>query len=188
MRRPAPTLPISPQQLKHFAAATVAITVLLALFAGGDGAGLADEIKAREAQSKLAMTEAAKFGAKPLKANLKLKNGAKSQFAFSEGGEVVDTSSEWGSGGGGGTVRPTSHGVSDASSIQHKLPKTPGESVAITGAEGVPDGAKPEANRAKKKPAKTVEKQPTATPAEEDLDKAMEASRQRSGQQGASSD
>jgi len=182
MRRQAPTLPISPQQLKHFAAATVAITVLLALFAGGEDAGLAAEIQAREARNQLIETETAKLGAKQLKANLKLKDGTKSQFAFSDGGDVVDMSGEWGGGGGGGNARPAVRGVSDASSIRSKLPKNIGESAAIAGPDGVPDGAKPEALRAKKVPKKTAEKKPVTEPTEQQLEKAMEASRQRSGQ------
>lgn len=183
MRRQAPTLPISPQQLKHFAAATVATTLLLALFAGGEDAGLAAEIQAREARNQLIETETTKLGTKQLKANLKLKGSNKSQFAFSDGGDVVDMSSEWGSGGGGGgQLRPANRGVSNTAAINSKLPKIPGESVAISGPEGVPDGAKPEALRAKKNPKKTAERKPVTEPTEQELEKALEASRQRSGQ------
>lgn len=179
-------MPISPQQLKHFAAATVAITALLAMLAGGDGPGLADEIKAREAQTQLAVTEAATRGTKPIKAKLTVNGNAKSQFSFSDGGDTVDTSAEWGSGGSGGSSAQRS--TSDASSIRHKLPKSPGQSVAIAGPEGVPDGARPEANRAKKTPPKAAEKRPAAEPTEQELEKALEASRLRSGQADSSSD
>ena len=74
MRRPVPTVPISPQQLKHFAAATVAITGLLAMFASGEGGGLSDDLQARAAQNKLAQTEVSKLGTTQLKAHVKLKN------------------------------------------------------------------------------------------------------------------
>jgi hypothetical protein len=190
MRRPAPTLPISPKQLKHFAAATVAITLLLALFAGGEDAGLAAQIQARETRNQLIENEATKLGTKQLKANLKLKDSSKSQFAFSDGGDVVDMSSEWGSGGGGGggTARPKTPGVKDVAPARSKLPKTPGQSVSLSGPEGVPDGAKPAENRAKKAPKKAVEHKPVTQPSEQELDKALEASRQRSGHEEPSDD
>ena len=184
MRRPAPTMPISPQQLKHFAAATVAITLLLALFAGGEDTGLAAEIQAREARSQLIETETEKLSTKHLKAHLKLKDSSRSQFAFSDGGEVVDPSSEWGSGGGGGgtAIRPAARSTPDARAAQSKLPKTVGSSVSLTGPDGVPDGAKPAELRAKKVPKKAVEHKPVTEPSEQELEKALEASRQRSGQ------
>ncbi len=189
MRRPAPALPISPQQLKHFAAATVAITVLLALFAGGDDTGLAAEIQAREARNQLIEAETGKVGTKQLKSKLKLKEGSNSQFAFSEGGDVASSGSEWGSGGGGGGVaRPVNHTVSDAASMQRRLPKTPGQTAEIAGPEGVPDGAKPADQRAKKKPNNAAERRPFTEPSEADLAKALEASRQRSGHEDNASD
>lgn len=181
MRRPVPTVPISPQQLKHFAAATVAITGLLAMFASGEGGGLSDDLQARAAQNKLAQTEASKLGTTQLKAHVKLKNNGKAHFAFSEGGEVVDMSAEWGSGssGGGGAVAPRPN--ANPTVMRPKLPKNPGESVTIAGAEGLPDAAKPESQRAKKVPPKKAEAKPFNKPSEQDLDKALEASRQRSG-------
>ena len=174
MRRQAPTVSISPQQLKHFAAATVAITLLLGLLAGGEDVGLAADIQAREARNQLIESETAKLGTKQLKANLKLKDSNKSKFAFAEGGEVVDMSAEWGSGGGGGgQLRPANRGLSNATAVHSKL-------------DGVPDGAKPEALRAKKNPKKTAETKPVTEPTEQELEKALEASRQRSGQADAS--
>ncbi len=158
----------------------MAITVLLALFAGGDGGGLAADIEAREVRNQLIETETAKLGTKQLKANLKLKDSAKSQFSFSDGGEVVDTAGEWGGGGGGGAARPAQRQARDAPSIQPQLPRSPGQSVTIAGAEGVPDGAKHEADRAKKTPKKQVDTKPVTEPTKDDLDRAMEASRQRS--------
>lgn len=104
MRRPAPTLPVSPQQLKHFAIATVVITGLLALFAGGEEAGLAAQIEATQAKNDLLEAEQKKLGTRKLKAHLKLKDQSKSQFAFSDGGEVSDMQADWGGGGGGGQV------------------------------------------------------------------------------------
>lgn len=49
MRRPAPALPISPQLLKHFAAATLAITTCVAIFADGRSAqAIAETVKTNE--------------------------------------------------------------------------------------------------------------------------------------------
>lgn len=186
MRRPAPTLPVSPKQLKHFAAATVAITALLAIFAGGEEVGIAAEIQARESRNQLIETETAKLGTKQLKNNLKLKDSAKSQFAFSDGGEVVDSASGWGAGGGGGQARPAPQNTSGPAATRTLLPRNPGETASIDGPDGVPDGAKPESLRAKKVPKKSVETKPVPEPSEQELEKGLEASRQRSGQVDAS--
>ncbi len=180
MRRPAHTMPVSPQQLKHFAAATLAITALLAIFAGGDNVGLSSDLQAREARNQLIEAETAKLGTKHLKAHLKLGNSSRSQFSFSDGGEVVDMAGEWGGGGGGAAARPGPRDAKEATSMSRRLPKTIGQSVSIAGPEGVPDGAKPKDQRAKMNPKKAAEEMPAAEPSKEELDRAMEASRQRS--------
>ena len=105
MRRQAPTLPVSPQQLKHFAFATVVITGLLALFAGGEDAGLAAQIEATQAKNEMVAAEQQKLGTKKLKAHLNVRKDSRSQFAFADGGEVVDAQADWGGGGGGGIRR-----------------------------------------------------------------------------------
>ena len=129
MRLSVPTAPISPTQLKHCAAATIAITFIIALFASGDGAGLGEDLQERGAQNQLAQTEASQFGPRKLKANIKLKNSAKSQFAFAEGGEVSDMSAEWGSGssGGSGGSRAVLSETKDASALRSRLPRSAGE-------------------------------------------------------------
>lgn len=66
MRRPIQPLPISPTLLKHFAGVTVVLTLLIALFAGGESAQLADELAARERQNQLAQADAEVNGAKRL--------------------------------------------------------------------------------------------------------------------------
>ena len=48
MRRHVPTLAISPTMLKRFAAATLAITLLLALFANGESSELAAKVAERQ--------------------------------------------------------------------------------------------------------------------------------------------
>lgn len=64
MRRPVQSLPISPKLLKHFAAVTVVLTALIALFAGGEQSQIAQELAEREARNKLAQTEAQTVGSK----------------------------------------------------------------------------------------------------------------------------
>lgn len=64
MRRPVQSLPISPKLLKHFAAVTVVLTALIALFAGGEQSQIAQELAEREARNKLAQTEAETVGSR----------------------------------------------------------------------------------------------------------------------------
>jgi hypothetical protein len=64
MRRPVQSLPISPKLLKHFAAVTVVLTALIALFAGGEQSQIAQELAEREARNQLAQTEAKTVGSK----------------------------------------------------------------------------------------------------------------------------
>lgn len=64
MRRPVQSLPISPTLLKHFAAVTVVLTGLIALFAGGEQSQFAEELAEREARNQLAQTEAKTVGSK----------------------------------------------------------------------------------------------------------------------------
>lgn len=96
MRRPAPTLPISSQQLKHFAAATVAITTLLALFAGGDDIGVAAQIHATQAKNDFIAAEQKKLGTKQLATHMKVKTGG--------GGFGEDPDGGFADGGGGGAT------------------------------------------------------------------------------------
>lgn len=185
MRRQAPTMPISPKQLKHFAAATVAITALLALFAGGEDAGLAAQIEARDARNQLIETETSKLGTKQLKSTLKVRGDRHSKFAFADGGEVVDTAGEWGGNNGGGQ---TSRGAPPAKSQRPsflpppelqakpgskitkqkvaKKPRRPGDPEDSQGGANDGDaGNQPQGGR----------------PENANMDAALEASRQRSG-------
>ena len=66
MQRPVPPLPISPRLLKHFAAATAALTALIALFAGGEQSQVAQELAEREARNQLAQSEAEVIGPREL--------------------------------------------------------------------------------------------------------------------------
>lgn len=66
MRHPIQPLPISPKLLKHFAAATVVLTGLIALFAGGEQSQVAQELAAREERNKLVQTEAEVIGTREI--------------------------------------------------------------------------------------------------------------------------
>lgn len=72
MRRPAPALPISPQLLKHFAAATLAITTCVAIFADGRSTqAIAETVKKNE----LKKTEVDLLGSRKLaQQGLKVRN------------------------------------------------------------------------------------------------------------------
>ena len=71
MRRPAPTVQLSPQVIRQFALITLIVTALLAMFADGENSELAAAIKAREAQTQLEKTQASKLGAAKFKAAMK---------------------------------------------------------------------------------------------------------------------
>ena len=97
MRRRSTTSALSPKLLKHFAAATVVVTTLLAVFASGEDWGAQAQIQAVEAKNQLANTENEKLGIKRIGAAVKLAKAASRRgFAEEEG---IDTTG--GSVGGG---------------------------------------------------------------------------------------
>ena len=98
MRRRTTKQTLSPNLLKHFAAATVALTALLAIFASGEEWGAQAQVSAIEAKNQLATTEAEKLGSRKVATTLKIANnvGAAS-FGDDDGGNF---------GGGGGYAQP----------------------------------------------------------------------------------
>lgn len=100
MARRTNTPALSPKLLKHFAAATVVLTALLAIFASGEDWGAQAQVQAVEAKNQLAATEAEKLGTKKVATTLKVANnvGAAS-FGDDEGGS-------FGGGGSGGGYAP----------------------------------------------------------------------------------
>ena len=97
MRRRSTTSALSPKLLKHFAAATVVVTTLLAVFASGEDWGAQAQVQAVEAKNQLANTENEKLGFKRIGAAVKLAKAASRRgFAEEEG---IDTTG--GSVGGG---------------------------------------------------------------------------------------
>ncbi|MEY4239188.1 MAG: hypothetical protein RL339_1789 [Pseudomonadota bacterium] len=102
MRRAAPSLPISPRLLKHFAAATLAITTCIAIFADGSTTeAVAETVK----QNELKKTEVDMLGSRTLAfKGMKVKSG---------GMTMDDPAPEEGGGGGSyyeGPIIPPSYG------------------------------------------------------------------------------
>ncbi|MDP3907166.1 hypothetical protein [Novosphingobium sp.] len=104
MRRPVQSLPISPKLLKHFAGATVVLTGLIALFAGGEQSQLGQELAEREARNKLAQTEAEQVGSR----------------------EVADAGSERSGGGSWGSAGADNAGFSGGSTDPNPPPMLAG--------------------------------------------------------------
>lgn len=180
MRRPAPTVRISPQQLRHFAAATVALTVLLAVFAGGEGAGLGEELEQRSVQNQLEKTEADQFGTSQLKFDVKRHETAKSKFAFSEGAVVVDMSADWGSGSSSGPIRDIPHPEQNPTLQRIDNPHDPGAAAGPKDPRGELRAVPPKKGKSKGKGRKPSVEEEAAQRAV-DLQKTLDASRERSG-------
>lgn len=98
MARRTNTPALSPKLLKHFAAATVVLTTLLAIFASGEDWGAQAQVQAVEAKNQLADTEAEKLGTKKVATTLKVANSiGAARFGDDETGNF---------GGGGGGYAP----------------------------------------------------------------------------------
>jgi len=96
MRRAKQSPAISPQQLKHFAAAAVAATLLLALFATDEDWGAQAQIEANAAKTQLAVTEAEKLGTGKLANKLKVQSNTGGGFGNDEGGGGDVVNGGWG--------------------------------------------------------------------------------------------
>ena len=83
MRRTAPTGPLSPKLIKHFAVATVALTGLLAIFASGEDWGAQAQIGAVQENNQVLTAEAEQLGTRRLAAKLKVMPGP-SRMGFDE--------------------------------------------------------------------------------------------------------
>lgn len=163
--------------LKHFAAATVAITSLLALFAGGDDIGVAAQIDAQQARNQLVAAEQEKLGTRKVGNSLKVSK----QVTGSFGADETDASANngYGSGSAGSAAQRRTNGPVDPLSAHvppERMPANPGESVTFTGVPGVLDPSRETPEQARAKAARKRATQPS----EEDLAKVRNASRQRS--------
>ncbi|MFN3517389.1 MAG: hypothetical protein ACK4YM_09545 [Novosphingobium sp.] len=163
--------------LKHFAAATVAITSLLALFAGGDDVGVAAQIEARQARNQLVAAEQQKLGTSKVSNNLKVKRAPAGSFGADETDASVNNGS--GSVSAGSAAPRRGDAPSDplhAYVPPERLPAKAGESVTFTGVPGILDPSRATPAQAS---AKAARKRATR-PSEEDLARMRNASRQRS--------
>lgn len=143
MRRAAPTLAISPKLLKHFAAATVTITLLLALFASDEDWGAHAQLEANQTKTQLAAAEAEKLGTAKLASKLKVREAPGGGFGTDEGG----------SGGGGGTWTPHKpQGNQERPNLRTlgipELEQRPGATTTVTGMD-LQDALQPDPRKRK---------------------------------------
>ena len=160
--------------LKHFAAATVVLTGLLAVFASGADWGARAQISAVEAKNQLAATEAEKLGTKRIGTTLKIANNVgAANFGDDDGGSF----------GGGGSdggdyappaqpqpvLNPARPGMRKPNSPRSTNPLDPTKPPQPPGSEQAP-----------------VQTQPSARPAPtaQDLAKITASSARRSGSSG----
>lgn len=175
MRRAAPTLPISPKLLKHFAAATVVITLLLALFATDEDWGASAQLEANRTQNQLAAADAEKFGHKKLASKLKVSETPGGGFGTDEGG-----------GGGGGSWSPPKPSANtERPNLRTtgipQLEQRPGATVTVTGMD-LEDALQPDPRKRKRKTGEQYR------PNSEEIEKIKANSRQRTGGSGEGGD
>ncbi|MBS3930890.1 MAG: hypothetical protein KGZ65_06610 [Sphingomonadales bacterium] len=168
MRRAAPTLAISPKLLKHFAAATVTITLLLALFATDEDWGARAQLEANRAENQLAAAEAEKLGTRKLASKLKVREPSGGGFGSDEGG-----------GGGGGTWYPNkSTANAERPNLRTtgipQLEQRPGATLTVTGVD-LEDALEQDPRKRKRKTGEQFR------PNSEQIDKIKANSRQRTG-------
>lgn len=163
--------------LKHFAAATVAITTLLAMFAGGDDIGVAAQIDAQQSRNQLVAAEQQNLGTKKVSQGLKVKQQTAGSFGPDEADESVNNG--YGAGSAGSAPPRRINGPRppmEAYLPPEKMPRDPGDSVTVNGVPGALDPSRETPQQARAKAARARAGQPT----EEDLAKMRNASRQRS--------
>lgn len=169
MRRAAPTLAISPKLLKHFAAATVTITFLLALFATDEDWGAKAQLEANQTKNRLAAAEAEKLGTKKIASKLKDNRPPGGGFGTDEGG----------GGGGGGEWKPRNPGgTGERPSLRNtgipQLEQRPGATLTVTGMD-LEDALQPDPRKRKRKTGEQFR------PNSEQIQQIKANSRQRTG-------
>lgn len=133
MRRPAPTMPLSPKMLRHFAVVTVGLTVVIALFADEARNGPVEEAFAkREAQNQMMAKDAEKFG----QHQLRIAPGAldtAGEFAGDEAMPLPDPPAS----GVRNSLQPGPSAQANAMPLPPpNLPMTPGASVTVRNVSG----------------------------------------------------
>ena len=177
MGRRSSTPPISAGMLKHFAAATVAITTLLAMFAGGDDIGVAAQIDAQQTRNELIAAEQQNLGTRKVSNGLKVKKEALGSF----GADETDASANNGYGAGSAGSAPARRINGPPAPLEAHVPpaRMPREAGQSATFEGVPATLDPSRQSPQQARAKAAQKR-AGQPTEEDLARMREASRQRS--------
>ncbi|HNJ47954.1 MAG TPA: hypothetical protein PK479_05955 [Novosphingobium sp.] len=172
MRRAAPTIPVSPKLLKHFAVVTVVLTAALAMFADeGSRSAIEGEIKDRQDYNEARAIEAQKLGPRKLAGGL---NDNRGDSGF--GGEEAGPSGGSGSYGGGSRQAPRGPRSQEAGLVPPpNLPMQPGATVTVRSGP-YDDLALPEVTSGNK-PKKKQPYRPDAKAIEE----IQQVSKQRSG-------
>lgn len=98
MRRPAPTVQLSPKVIRQFALITLIVTALLAMFSSGENAEVVQAIKDREAKNQLARAEVSKLGADKVGTVFRKQK----REEYGEGFEKLNGPESGSSGGGSG--------------------------------------------------------------------------------------
>lgn len=179
MARHAPTLPITPKMLRHFAVATVTITGMLALFADGESReAIENQLTAQKEKNAVKIAERDAGGKRSVTAiTKKYQNTAPPPPVFGGDGLAGD-------GGGFGSQDAASWREGDRMPAQGTSREQAKIDEAAMGAAGIPSN-KPfdqiEAARRKKMLEKLKRKGPPPPPTAAQTELMLEKSRARSG-------
>jgi hypothetical protein len=174
-RSPGPSL--SPQLLKHFAVATLAITAIIALFADGEGQNsLGQAVAVQEHLAEQTVVDAARHRAKPVMAlNTRIRDARRSYVPLAgddDGNDGAYGQPMDGSGGGGGGSAPRRY-----------VPISAPQPIGPNG--GAPDQAAiPGQGSAALDPRQAPRRGPQQQPTSRDLEQLQSASLRRSGDRG----
>lgn len=169
MRRVKPSAGLSSQQLKHFAVAAVAITLLLALFASGADWGASAQVKTVEAKNRLIEAEAQKLGTRKITSSMAVNRPVNTGFGEVAGPSAIDV------GGGGGSVAPAPAVVRASSDDKGPILPPPGLKPGQTYTVSIPASGSPATGR-------TAQAKQQSGPVSQDQAKAIsDVSRQRAG-------
>lgn len=185
MRRAAPALLVPPKLLQHFAAVTVVITLLLAVFASGADWGAPAQLKKIEDRNQGFKAEAQKLGQTTLVNKLNIANRAgTARPSFDDANDVAPEITPAvpvyarGTQAGSGNVPPPVARIPGNVEFIPDLPQRPGASITV---KGMNVDALPNAAPAKRK-RKATEPYRAVTPPQ--FEAMKEASQPRPGEPG----
>jgi hypothetical protein len=175
MRRPAPALPVSPQMLRHFAVVTLVITASVAMFANGEGQeAVMSGIETRIAENPMIAQSTKVVGAKRFETNkLRLRNEKRSYMAFAP--DMPEATREF------GTPMDLNGSIDADGSDESTSTEGWEQPNRLASAEqGPPPPGTPNFTKLDPKRPRLSRPRPVRPNAEQ-LDRLMNASRQRSG-------